>query len=396
MRSERAWARIDLNRISANLAEARSLLPGQKILAVVKADAYGHGATAVCKRLQDEKVDYLGVGTSREAIDLRNEGIEAPILVLGALLPTELPEVIDRQITVTIHSPGRITELEELASNLSRKVKVHLLVDTGMGRLGVSHGNAGQHASQIARSPWLHLEGVGTHLASPADHDQTDLQRSLFQDFLTDLKARDITPELIHVDATHSALDHFSGSTSMVRLGGWIYGITRQLPPSVSLNPVLSLHSQIVYLRDHPEGRPIGYGGTFVTNRDSRLATISIGYHDGLPTTLSNKGELLVREHRVPVVGRVTMDYTIVDVTDVPGVSVGDLVTLLGSDGDDEITAREMADWCGLVPYEVTCLLGRRIQRIAVSGEHAKTARHEPKVGSELEKGPELEKGMER
>ena len=175
----------------------------------------------------------------------------------------------------------------------------------------------------------------------------------------------------------------------MVRLGGWIYGITRQLPPSVDLQPVLSLHSQIVYLRDHPEGRPIGYGGTFVTNRDSRLATISIGYHDGLPTTLSNKGELLVRGHRVPVVGRVTMDYTIVDVTDVPGVSVGDLVTLLGSDGDDEITAREMADWCGLVPYEVTCLLGRRIQRVAVSGEHSSTARHEPKFGSELEKGME-------
>lgn len=384
MRSERAWARIDLNQISANLSEARSRLPGQKILAVVKADAYGHGATAVCQKLQQDGIDYLGVGTSREAIDLRNEGIQSPILVLGALLPTELPEVIDREITVTIHSPGRITELEELARRRGREVKVHLLVDTGMGRLGVSHGNAGQHANQIAESRWLKLEGVGTHLASPGDPDQTDLQRSLFQAFLTELKTRNIIPELVHVDATHSAVGQFSGNSNMVRLGGWIYGITRGFDPAIALRPALSLFSQIVYLRDHPEGRPIGYGGTFVTTRDSRLATISIGYHDGLPTTLSNKGELLVRGHRVPVVGRVTMDYTIVDVTDVPDVSVGDLVTLLGTDGDEEISALEMANWCGLVPYEVTCLLGRRIQRIAVSEEHVSSLTRE------------LERGMER
>ena len=132
MRSERAWASIDLSRISSNLAEARNSLPGRKILAVVKADAYGHGATTVCKRLQKDGIDYLGVGTSREAIDLRNDGIKSPILVLGALLSSELPEVIDREITVTIHSPGRISELEQLANQLKRKVKVHLLVDTGM------------------------------------------------------------------------------------------------------------------------------------------------------------------------------------------------------------------------------------------------------------------------
>jgi alanine racemase len=383
MRSERAWARIDLNRLSTNLAEARSRLPEQKILAVVKADAYGHGAIAVCHQLQQDGIDYLGVGTSREAIDLRNEGIDAPILVLGALLPTELPEVIEREITVTIHSPGRISELDQLASEMGRQVKVHLLVDTGMGRLGVSHHNAGQHARQIADSPWLFLEGVGTHLASPGDADQTGLQRSLFQSFIAELNSLNVFPELIHVDASHSALGHPCDKTNMVRLGGWIYGITSHPAPSVDLRPALSLHSQIVYLRDHPEGRPIGYGGTFVTSRASRLATISIGYHDGLPTTLSNQGELLVRGHRVPVVGRVTMDYTIVDVTDVPGVSVGDLVTLLGTDGEEEISAPEMAAWCGLVPYEVTCLLGRRILRIPVSGEQ------EDSLTRELERGTE-------
>ena len=392
MRSERAWASIDLSRISSNLAEARNSLPGRKILAVVKADAYGHGATTVCKRLQKDGIDYLGVGTSREAIDLRNDGIKSPILVLGALLSSELPEVIDREITVTIHSPGRISELEQLANQLKRKVKVHLLVDTGMGRLGVSHQNALTHAAQIADSPWLELEGVGTHLATPADQDQVRLQRALFQTLVTDLKTQGISVELIHVDASRSALDGLSETTTMVRLGGWIYGIKGPLDTSLNLSPALSLHSQIVYLRDHPEGRSIGYGGTFVTKRPSRLATISIGYHDGLPTTLSNRGKLLVRGRRVPVVGRVTMDYTIVDVTDVPGVSVGDLVTLLGKDGDDEISASEIASWCGLVPYEVTCLLGRRIQRIPVSTDNDLSRT----LDLEDKRVPELERGTER
>ncbi len=369
MRSERAWASIDLDRLSSNLSQARKSLPDQKILAVVKADAYGHGATAICKRLQDEGIDYLGVGTSREAIDLRNIGITAPILILGALLPTELPEVIDREITVTIHSPGRIEELESLARTRGQQVKVHLLVDTGMARLGVSTTNAVEYAEMIDSSRWLDLEGLGTHLATPGDKNQVQLQRSLFQTITKDLEKRRIRPPLIHVDSSHSALGKLPEATTMVRLGGWLYGIPGQLDDTVSLSPVLSLHSQIVYLRDHPEGRPIGYGGTFVTARPSRLATISIGYHDGLPTTLSNRGELLIQGNRVPVVGRVTMDYTTVDVTDVPGVSVGDIVTLLGNDGAEEIDAVEMASWCGLVPYEVTCLLGRRILRIPVTND---------------------------
>jgi alanine racemase len=367
MKGDRAWACIDLDRISTNLSCARDMLPSRRILAVVKADAYGHGAISVCKRLQEDGIDYLGVGTSREALDLRAHGITAPILVLGALIESELDSVMEQDITVTIHSPGRIAELEKLAQNRGKPIPVHLLVDTGMSRLGVSSEHAAKYAQIIEKSPWLHLEGLGTHLSTPRSDEIVHLQKTAFRTVLNTLQELGIHPPFIHVDASKSALRCTDPDFNMVRLGGWIYGILPKDDTNLQLSPALSLHSQIVYLRDHTEGRSIGYGGTFVTKRDSRLATISIGYHDGLPTSLSNKGFVIVRGTKVPVVGRVTMDYTTIDVTDVPGVEVGDFVTLLGEDNGESIRAEELAHWCNLVPYEVTCLLGRRITRVPVS-----------------------------
>ena len=374
MKPERAWATIDLDLVSENLRNLRALLPEKKILAVVKADAYGHGSIPISRRLEAEGIDFLGVGTSREALELRGAGISSPVLVLGALVEPELDLLIEEGVSVTVHSPGRIEILQEAARRLDQPMAIHLLIDTGMSRLGVSADQAAQHARTIDSCPHLRLEGIGTHLPSPWDLNEVARQRALLDGIVRELAAAGIHPPLIHIDASASALQSPASQANMVRIGGAIYGLSDKLPKADSFRPILTLKSQIVYLRDHPPGQSIGYGGTYTTSRNCRLATIPIGYHDGFPSTLSNRGEVLVRGHRVPVVGRVTMDYTVIDVTEVEGTVVGDEVTLLGRDGSERIDVEEIALWCGIVPYEVTCLLGRRILR-----------HHRTRIADELE-----------
>lgn len=363
MKPERAWAVIDLDAIAYNLERMRHNLPDKKILAVVKADAYGHGSIAVAKKLAEHDIDVLGVGTSREALDLRAAGISIPILVLGALVEPELDLLIEEDVSVTVHSPGRIEILNQVALQLGRILKVHLLVDTGMARLGVSCDQAVAHAKAIGECKGLHLEGIGTHLPTPSDPLLVQRQRQILHRIIDDLEVAGFDSLQIHVDASESSLRDPDPRAGLVRIGGALYGFFHKSPAGIGLRAALTLHSQVVYLRDHPPGRSIGYGGTYRTTRQSRLATIPIGYHDGFPSTLSNRGQMLIRGQRVPVVGRVSMDYTVIDVTDVPGTVVGDEVVLIGSSGDQRIEAEEIAQWCGILPYEVTCLLGRRINR---------------------------------
>lgn len=363
MKPERAWAVIDLDAIANNLKLMRRHLPDKKILAVVKADAYGHGSIAVSKRLAAQNIDFLGVGTSREALDLRAVGIATPILVLGALVEPELDLLIDQEVSVTIHSPGRIESLNQSALQRGKTLKVHLLIDTGMARLGVSCDQAVAHAKAIGRCKGLHLEGVGTHLPTPSDQLIVTRQRQILHEIIAELEVAGFDSLLVHVDASESALRDPDRQAGMVRIGGALYGFFHKFPVGIGLRAALTLHSQVVYLRDHPPGHSIGYGGTYRTTRQSRLATVPIGYHDGFPSTLSNRGQMLIRGQRVPVVGRVSMDYTVIDVTDVPGTVVGDEVVLIGSSGEQRVEAEEIAHWCGILPYEVTCLLGRRISR---------------------------------
>ncbi|MGE4602653.1 MAG: alanine racemase [Planctomycetota bacterium] len=363
MKPERAWATIDLDVIANNLKLLRQRLPDKKFLAVVKADAYGHGSIPVSKRLEQENIDFLGVGTCREALDLRESGITTRILVLGALVEPELDLLIDQEISVTIHSPGRIEVLGKTALTMGRELGVHLLVDTGMSRLGVSPAQAVAHARNIAHCEGLRFEGIGTHLPTPSDSSEVFRQREILHEIVKDLENLRIRPLLVHIDASEAALRYPDPDAEMVRIGGALYGFFNHLPGGAGLEAALSLHSQIVYLRDHPADHPVGYNATYTTTRKSRLATVPIGYHDGFPSTLSNRGQVIIRGQRVPVVGRVTMDYTVIDVTDVPGTVVGDEVTLIGSDRNERIEAEEISRWCGILPYEVTCLLGRRINR---------------------------------
>jgi len=365
MNSPRVWAEINLDRLSRNLAWVRSLLPSTcKLLAVVKADAYGHGSAMISRALGALGIDMLGVGNADEGIALRLEGVEVPILVLGGVTDGEIDELIVHGITPTVHSPERIELFEESARKQNTRVGVHLLVDTGMGRLGVSVESVTRHAQAIARSPDLVLDGVGTHLATPCEPGAAVLQLAAFDRALSSLVREGLLPPVVHVVSSRGLLRFPERCHDMVRIGGLLYGLIDQGGvEATSPEPVLALRTQVIYLRDLPAGTPVGYDGSYQTPRPTRLATLPVGYHDGYTHCFSNSGEVLVRGRRAPVRGRVTMDYLSVDVTDIPGVRVGDTTTLLGKDGPDEIFASDLARWSGGVLYEFPSLLGRRVLR---------------------------------
>ncbi len=395
MHLPRVWAEIDLDVIAQNLALCRDALNltfgrsapscqlescqhessprvgragSHRILGVVKADAYGHGAGPIAQVLEDQGVAMLGVGDSHEAIQLRERGITAPILVLGAVVDGEIPALVEHDITATIHSPERVDVFEQYARSIGRSIRLHLLVDTGMTLLGVTPAKALDYVIRIAESPHLELGGIGTHFAAPRDDDFTDRQLARFERLIDAAHRRNIELPTLHAAASQTIARRTDVGYDMVRLGGLIYGL-RQLGSNASTlesdtRPALSLHSQIVHLRDVEAGSRVSYDGTFVTQRRTRLATLPVGYHDGYPHRLSNRAEVLILGQRAPVVGRVTMDYTLVDVTDVPGANVGDRATLIGKCGDHCIRAEDLAELAGTIPYELPSCLGPRVLKV--------------------------------
>lgn len=365
MKLPRVWADIDLSRIVNNLEACRSLLPPRtRVLGVVKADAYGHGAHRISSTLADHGVAMLGVGDSNEAIQLRERGIETRILVLGAVVDGEIDDLIQHHIIPTVHSPDRIDAFQKAAALQGIVLPVHLLIDTGMSLLGVTPARAIDHLRAIHAAPNLDLQGIGTHLASPlSDRGFSELQLHRFETVLADARAAGLPTGQIHSLASAAVERYTPSCGDMVRVGGFLYGIGKGgLWPGTQ--PALALRSQIVHFRDLPAGTPISYDGTFVTERATRVATIPVGYHDGYVTQLSNRAEVLVRGQRAPILGRVTMDYTIIDVSDIRDAAVGDQVTLLGDDGRDTITAHELAAWAGMPSYAIPSLLGNRVKRI--------------------------------
>ena len=364
----RVWAEIDVRALCDNLTLARARLPSHTaVLGVVKADAYGHGAVPISRALAGAGISMLGVGDAHEAIELREAGIDTSILVLGASLESEIPALIRHRVVPSIHSPDRIATFAAAARNAGVRLPVHLLIDTGMSRLGVTPERAIEHLSAIANEPALVLAGVGTHLASPDQQAFSREQIARFESVLRGAIIAGVRPPVVHI-ANSIPLDRYPETChDMVRLGGFLYGLRPEACGNIEApRPVLSLRTEVAYLRDHPAGTAIGYGGSYVTHRPSRLATLPVGYHDGFPHALSNRGEVLVRGKRAPVVGLVTMDYVCVDVTEIPDVATGEMVTILGKDGDDTILAGDVARWAGTIPYEIPCRLGPRVERFTV------------------------------
>ncbi len=368
-RRHRAWAEIDLAAFRHNLAVARARAGRAAVWPVLKANAYGHGAAVLAAACEEQGVPRLGVGDSSEALELRESGIRAPLLVLGTAIDAELPALLRHQVEVGVHSEGRAHDLGRAARAAGCVLGVHLKIDTGMTRLGVLPEAALRVAGAVRDEAGLELRGVMSHFAAlDGYHDPATLeQERRLRQVVADLRQAGIAVPAVHC-ANSAALysaDPLYGDA--VRPGIALYGVLPPaLAPSDALRPVLSLHAQVVFLKDVSAGTGVGYGSLWRAPQDCRIATLPIGYADGVPYRLGagGRGSVLIHGRRCAVVGAISMDYCCVDLGPVRGVKVGDTATLLGEDGDERILAQEVASACDTIPYEITCSIGSRVRRV--------------------------------
>jgi len=370
-RRARVWADVDLGALERNYRYLQQRLPAPTtILAVLKADAYGHGAVIVAQKLIELGIEMIGVGDSSEALELRDAGIRAPILILGAIVPGEMERTVQNDIATCIHSHDRARLLSDVARALGRRVRVHLMIDTGMGRLGVRHEVAESLAKEIAADPHLILDGICTHYGSAASPVpfHTSEQISGFVRIVQEIGAQGIRPRMTHASNSAAVFSTLSEHFTTARVGLALFGLNPGNFPmgTPPVDPVLSLRTQVAFIKDVPAGAPVGYNRTFVTRRPTRMAVVPMGYSDGLPYALSNRAFVLIRGERAPLIGAISMDYATIDVTSIPDVAVGDDVTVIGADGKRRITAEDLARTIGTIPYEITTRLGRRVARIPV------------------------------
>ncbi len=371
MLHERTWAEIDLSALEHNLTLVRRAAgDGVEVMLVVKADAYGHGAVPISWHLLDQGtseagVRILGVGDSTEALALRDAGITAPIVILGAVVTGEMEDVVRGGIDVTVHSGDRVRALRRLLAGGQRTVGVHIKVDTGMGRLGCHPERVAGIAREVRRSRRLDLKGISTHLADagPDGGKLAALQLRRFRKVLRTLDEDDLLPRWRHVHASSGVFSTLPPAFNMVRAGLAVYGLDPHGRVETDLWPALRWRTQIVFLKDHRRGSRIGYGATWRAGRKTRVATLPVGYNDGYRYAFSNRADVLVRGRRCPVIGRVSMDYVTIDVTEVPDASIGDAATLLGCDGEETIRTEDLAALAGTIPYEILCGIGRRVKR---------------------------------
>lgn len=369
----RVEAEIDLGAIRDNFAAMRSRLRDDtKMIAVVKTDAYGHGAVRIAEMMEPEAYIWgFAVATTEEAVELRRAGIRKPILCLGFVFPQDYDLLVRLQIRPATFKLSMARQLSEAASRAGMILPVHLAVDTGMGRIGfqVCEEDADE-AAEIAKLSNLKVEGLFTHFAraDERDKDYTQEQFRKYCRFEQMLEERGVSIPLRHAANSASIMELPGTHLDAVRAGITIYGIypsdevDRNLMP---MKPAMSLISHICYIKKVPAGTSISYGGTFVTERESRIATIPVGYGDGYPRSLSNKGSVLIRGRRAPIVGRVCMDQFMVDVTEIEAEEF-DRVTLLGQDGKDAVTADELGRLSGRFPYELVCDISKRVPRVYV------------------------------
>ena len=361
-------AEVDLGALEFNYRQIQKRIPeGVKLLAVVKADAYGHGAIPVSLKLEKLGVEYLGVAIPEEGVELRRGGVKAPILVLGGIFGREVDQIFRFRLTPVIFRKDSLKLLSQEAERRRRKVKVHLKVDTGMGRLGVPLSAWPDFLKEVKRFPKVEIEGILSHFSMlDAEKDYTLNQWGAFQKAVTIAQEMGISCQYLHM-ASSATLTVFPGySAKLVRPGIMLYGSypSPKFQSLIPLKPVMTLKTRIYFLKSVPPGTRISYGGTFKTKRESLIATLPIGYADGYSHHLSNHGEVLIHGKRAPVVGKVCMDFIMVDVTHIPRVSVGDEVILMGRQGREQITAEEIAEKINSISYEVLCLIGKRVPRI--------------------------------
>lgn len=364
-------ADIDLDNLAFNFHSVKNFVgDGLKYMAVVKADAYGHGSVPCAKRLEAEGVDWFGVALPEEGVELRRAGITKLILSLGGFWPGQEHILFSHRLTPVIFQIENARRLNEAAEQRGSVINIHVKIDTGMGRIGVPAGSVESFVREMLQFKHLRVEGLMTHFAAadcPEEVDFTNGQISAFEKACRIFKEAGINPSYFDMANSPASIAYPRSHGNMVRLGGVLYGLGRDVLPSgidkPELRPVMSLYSKIAYLKHVPAGETLGYGRTFETRRESLIATVPIGYQDGYRRSLSNNGTVIVRGRPAPIVGRISMDWTIVDVTEIDSVAEGDEVILIGRSGESAILAEDLAAASDTISYEITCSIDRRVPR---------------------------------
>lgn len=374
MSQDRIYAEINLKNIKYNLDTMNELIADKtEIIAVIKANGYGHGAVKIAKYI--ENLDYLhgfAVATAEEALDLRTSGIRKSILILGYTFPEDYEALIQNDISLCVFKEETARQLSACAQKLRKEVKIHIKVDTGMSRIGLPVNDDGFSCAQrITGYPNIILEGVMTHFSKADEYDKsfTDKQINKFNLFIDECSKRNINFQYKHCSNSAAIMDINKANMDIVRCGITLYGMTPsdEVRKDIHLKPSMSLHSHIVLIKNLEKDVSISYGGTFITTKDTtKVATIPVGYADGYPRSLSNKGYVLIRGQKAPILGRVCMDQMMVDVTDIEGVSDYDEVVLMGEMGSESITAEMLGDMSGRFNYELVCDISERVPRTYV------------------------------
>ena len=372
----RTYVTVDLDAIAYNFESMRkNIREGTQMIAVIKADAYGHGAVTVGRFL--ETFPYIwgfATATAEEALELRDAGIQKPILVLGYVFEDHYEELIDREVRMPIFDLETAEKIADYAEQLHKKAKIHIALDTGMNRIGFKDTQKSAAViCKISQMESLQIEGMFTHFARADETDKiyADRQFRRYMDFHRQLQDWGVSIPVCHCSNSAGIIDMPYANLDVVRAGITIYGIypsDEVQKEKVPLKPVMSWKSGVAFVKEVEAGEQISYGGTFVTPKKMKIATIPTGYADGYPRMLSGKASVLIHGKRAQILGRVCMDQFMADVTDIPDVSRGDEVTLLGRDQEEEITVEELSDLCGRFPYEFVCCVSKRVPRVYLGG----------------------------
>ena len=375
---QRVYAQIDLDGVVGNCIQIEKHIDSHtKIMAVIKTDGYGHGSLPIARCLEEREMIYgFAVATVEEAIALREEGIKKPVLILGYTFPYSYRQLIRQDIRQSVFREDSLEEIGKAALLEGKEARVHIKVDTGMSRIGITPDETGlRFVKKAMETPGIEIEGIFTHFAKADEADKTSalLQITVFETFIKEIEEKlGVKIPLKHCSNSASIMELPQANMDLVRPGIILYGlhpseeVDNQIIP---FSPVLSLHSHIVYVKNLSPGQSVSYGGTFTASEQMRIATIPVGYGDGYPRMLSGKGYVLIHGQKAPILGRVCMDQFMVDVTHIPDVKEGDEVTLIGKDGEEVLSAELLGELSGRFNYELVCDLGRRIPRVYVRND---------------------------
>ncbi len=370
---QRAWIEIDLNKLAHNVRQIKSILsPHTELMAVVKADAYGHGAVEVAQTALKNGASWLAVATLSEGIELRQAGIEAPILILGAInSPEEIKAVAYWQLEPTIGNSQQALNFSDILTTLKTSLPVHLKLDTGMSRLGTNWENAVEFVKFVQKLPQIKLASIYSHLATADDPDPTfmQLQNQRFQQAIKQLQQWNITPPRLHIANSAAILSDRSFDYELVRVGLAIYGLypSHHLRETIPLQPILQVKARVTQVKTIKAGTGVSYGHQFVADRDTTIAIVGIGYADGVPRNLSNRLKVIIRDELVPQIGAITMDQLILDVSQIPNIQPGEIVTLIGSSDRHTISADDWSKTLNTISWEILCGFKHRLPRVYIN-----------------------------